>query len=207
VHRRLALIASAIALLALPAVSYGFGNVFSAVSGNPADKLASQPIDPYSYDEATHCVKHPKKGTLALQAWLGRHAGGDAWGIIRCEMWGKNSASLHAEGRALDWRLDAHRPGERREAHRIISLLLAPDKAGNIHALARRMGVQEIIFNCQAWFSGDGGMRPYSVCFDGKGRKKQVDDTTAHRNHIHFGLNHRGARMKTSFWTSSLARR
>jgi hypothetical protein len=27
-----------------------------------------------------------------------------------------------------------------------------------------------------------------------------VDDTTAHRNHIHIGLNWRGAKMKSSFW-------
>jgi hypothetical protein len=207
VHRRLALIVTAIALLALPALAHGFGNVFPAVAGNPADRLLGKPIDAYSYDYATHCVKHPKKGTLALQAWLGRHAGGAAWGIIRCEKWGKNSASLHAEGRALDWHLSARVPSQKREAERVISLLLATDKAGNVHALARRMGVQEIIFNCQGWFSGDGGMRPYSVCFDKKGRRKKVDDTTAHRDHVHFGLNKRGARMQTSFWQSALAKR
>ncbi|MEA2449826.1 MAG: hypothetical protein QOG63_1758 [Thermoleophilaceae bacterium] len=206
-QRRLAPIFAAVALLALPAFAHGFGNVFPAVSGNPADRLLSQPIDPYGYDYATHCVKHPTKGALALQGWLGRHAGGVAWGIVRCEMWGKNKASLHAEGRALDWHLSARVPSEKREAQRLIALLLAPDRAGNQHALARRMGVQEIIFNCQGWFSGDGGMRPYSVCFDSKGRPKQVDDTTAHRDHVHFGLNHRGARMKTSFWQSPLAKR
>jgi hypothetical protein len=33
-----------------------------------------------------------------------------------------------------------------------------------------------------------------------------VDATTAHRNHVHFGLNWRGAHMKTSFWRSRAAR-
>jgi hypothetical protein len=28
-----------------------------------------------------------------------------------------------------------------------------------------------------------------------------VDDTTAHRNHIHIGLSRLGARKLTSFWT------
>jgi hypothetical protein len=207
VHRRLALVVATFALLALPALAHGFGNAFPAVAGNPADRMAREPIDAYSYDRATHCVKHPKKGTVALQSWLERHAGGVAWGIIRCEMWGKGSASLHAEGRALDWHLSARNPSEKREAQRIIGLLLAADKAGNEHALARRMGVQEIIFNCQGWFSGDGGMRPYSVCFDRKGRPTKVDDTTAHRDHIHFGLNKRGSRMKTSFWQSAVSKR
>lgn len=100
-----------------------------------------------------------------------------------------------------------HVARDRREAERIIDLFLAPDKLGNMHALARRMGVQEIIWNCQGWFSGDGGMRPYSVCFDKHGRPKKVDDTTAHRNHIHFGLNWAGARMRSSFWRAQAARR
>jgi hypothetical protein len=208
VRRTLAPVFALIAVLAAPAVALAFGDVFHGVAGNPADRLAKLPIDPYSYDRATRCVKRPAKGTEALQAWLGRHAGGTAWGIMRCERWGKGSASLHAEGRALDWHLNARDASERREAERVIALLLAPDRRGNQHALARRMGVQEIIYNCQGWFSGDGGMRPYSVCFDSKGRRKKgVDDTTAHRDHIHFGMNRRGARMQTSFWQSALARR
>jgi hypothetical protein len=63
------------------------------------------------------------------------------------------------------------------------------------------MGIQELIWNCTAWFSGDGGMGPYSVCYDKKGKRlKHVDETQAHMNHIHIGVNWAGARMKTSFW-------
>ena len=191
-----------LALLALPAAAGAWGTTFAPMAHNPANKLVKKPIDGYRYDYAKRCLKHPRKGTKALEAWLGRHAGGVSWGMMRCEKWGRNSASLHAEGRALDWHLDVHKRSDRREAQRIISLMLAPDRAGNVHALARRMGIQEIIWNCRAWYTGDGGLQRYSVCFDGKGRRKRgVDDTTAHRNHIHFGVNWAGARMKTSFWT------
>ena len=197
-----------LALLALPATAGAWGVSFQPMAHNPANKLVKTPIDAYRYDYAKRCLKHPQKGTKALEAWLGRHAGGVSWGMMRCEKWGKNSASLHAEGRALDWHLDVHDRGDRREAQRIISLLLAPDRAGNPHALARRMGIQEIIWNCRSWYTGDGGLERYSVCFDPKGRRKRgVDDTTAHRNHIHFGLNWRGARKKTSFWQSAVSRR
>jgi hypothetical protein len=44
-------------------------------------------------------------------------------------------------------------------------------------------------------------MEPYSVC-QGRGR---VDRTSAHRDHIHIGLNLVGAKAQTSFWRSSLA--
>jgi len=190
--RRLVVLACLTALAAIPAGA--------AAAGNPADRYARQPIDPYQYDYAKKCLKREQKGTLALQRWLGQNAGGVSWGIYRCEKWGKNRASLHAEGRALDWHLDVHDSRDRAEATRLVNLFLATDKAGNIHALARRMGIQELIWNCKSWFSGDGGMRPYSACYDSKGKKKKVDDTTAHRNHIHIGLNWAGARMQTTFW-------
>jgi hypothetical protein len=189
------------AVLVLPASALAaYPNAFGAVKGNPADRLVNEPIDPYRYDRATHCRRSPLPGALALQAWLESHAGGVPWGIMRCEKLGPKSYSLHAEGRALDWHLDARDRGDRREAVRLISLLLAPDRAGNPHALARRMGIQEIIWDCRAWWSGSEAMNPYSLCFDDDGKRVRVDDTNAHRNHIHFGLTRPGARMTTSFW-------
>ena len=205
--RRLAPVAALTALLALPSPALGWGTSFRAVPGNPADKLGKLPIDDYRYDHATRCLKRPRPGTAALQSWLARHAGGASWGIMRCEKWGKRSASLHAEGRALDWHLNARNRSERREAERIISLFLAPDRFGNPHALARRMGIQEIIFNCRSWWSGQTAMGKYSACYDRRGRRKRVDDTNAHRDHIHIGLNWRGARMRSTFWQAQASRR
>jgi hypothetical protein len=162
---------------------------------------AATPIDDYRYDNAKHCVKRPATGMLALQHWLEGHSRGSSWGIMRCEKLGKHDYSLHAEGRALDWHLDVHNAADRRAAGRLIRLLLAPDANGNEHALARRMGIQEIIWNCRSWWAGSEGMSEYSVCYDRKGRrKKHVDETLAHRNHVHIGMNLAGARMRTSFW-------
>jgi hypothetical protein len=199
--RRLSLIAVLILVVAAASVSVAVAGGFRPVPGNPADKLVNLPIDDYQYDHAKDCRKNPTPGAEALVAWLGKNAGGSFWGIMRCERWGKDSASLHAEGRAIDWHLNVHNSADRREAKRLINLMLAPDRAGNMHALARRMGVQEIIWNCTSWYSGSEGMRPYSTCYDSKGRKKKIDDTTAHRDHIHFGLNWPGAKKRTTFWS------
>jgi hypothetical protein len=199
--RRLPLIASLSIALLVVCVSAAFGGGFRPVPGNPADKLVNVPIDDYQYDYAKDCRKHPTKGAEAMAAWLDKNAGGSFWGIMRCERWGKGKASLHAEGRAIDWHLSVHNSADRREAKRLINLLLAPDRAGNLHALARRMGVQEIIWDCTSWYSGADAMRPYSACYDAKGKPKKVDDTTAHRDHVHIGLNWAGAKMRTSFWS------
>jgi hypothetical protein len=171
------------------------------LSASSASALAQQPIDDYAYDHAKTCRKHPTRGALAMVDWLERHAKGVSWGIMRCERWGRNSASLHAEGRAVDWHLDASHPADRREARRLIDLWLAPDEDGNEHALARRMGIQEIIWNCRSWWSGADRMGKYSACFTERGkRRKRVNYTEAHKDHIHIGLSWRGARMRTSFW-------
>jgi len=192
------LLACALTLAAL----VGTGLAEALPNGNPANRLAHLPIDDYRYDRATECKKHPARGTVALQRWLESNAAGVSWGIMRCEKWGKNSASLHAEGRALDWHLDSRDRRQLRAANRLIELLLATDKRGNRHALARRMGIQEIIWNCRSWWSGSDGMGKYSQCFNDRGKRlKHVNFTAAHKDHIHFGLSRRGAKMRTTFWS------
>ena len=189
-------------MLALaPASAVAFPTVFRPVRDNPADRLASAPIEGYRYDHARRCVKRPRSGALSLQRWLARHAAGESWGIMRCEKLGRRNYSLHAEGRAIDWHLDARRPAGRRAGDRLIRTLLAPDGAGNPHALARRMGVQEIIWDCRSWWSGADRPQRYAPCFSKRGkRRRHVNATVAHLDHVHIGLNRMGAAKLTSFW-------
>ncbi|HEX6020766.1 MAG TPA: hypothetical protein VFZ00_02140 [Solirubrobacter sp.] len=175
---------------------------YTSVAHNPADALAELPIEDSTYDRATRCSKKPKPGTTALVEWLGRNADGVFWGSYRCEKWGPKSASLHAEGRAVDWHLDVDVPAQRREATRLIALLLAPDTIGEPQALARRMGVEEIIWDCGYWGAGMEQFRPYSPCLSKRGKiRRKVNKTIAHRDHLHLGLTKAGAAKKTSFWT------
>jgi hypothetical protein len=174
--------------------------LFGAAAAEAQGGTTGKEIEGYSYDHATGCHKRPSPGALALVGWLERNSRGSNWGIMRCSKLGKRNYSLHAEGRAVDWHLNASRPADRRAARRLIDRLLAPDAAGNEHALARRMGVQEIIWDCRSWWAGAERMGPYGACFDSRGRKRRVDATTAHRDHVHIGLNRAGARKRTSFW-------
>ena len=80
------------------------------------------------------------------------------------------------------------------------------DQNGNPSALARRMGVQGIIFDCKAWWAGQTELGRYSYCFNESGKKKKnLDPTQAHIDHIHLELNKPGAAKRTSFWRSPLA--
>lgn len=187
-----ALTAGVLCATALAVPAHGFARV----PHNPADRMARVAIDPFRYDYARRCLHHPQRGTLALESWLEQNWRGESWGIMRCERLSGKMFSLHSEGRALDWHLSVHVRRDKLAAQRLIRLLLAPDGAGNAAALARRMGVEEIIWNCTSWSSGQPAMHPYSVCAG----KRHIDDTTAHRDHVHLGVNWPGARMETSFW-------
>jgi hypothetical protein len=201
---RLSLLVVLLALtLAAPARADDFAwpVAYTSQAKNPADSLAGLPLEEPVYDPATHCSKKPRPGMTALVQWLGTHAGGAFWGTYRCEKWGPHSASLHAEGRAVDWALDVDVPAQRKEAQRLIALFLAPDRLGQPQALARRMGVEEIIWDCSYWGAGMQDFVPYRACENKHGAiRKHVDPTTAHRNHIHFGLSKAGAMRRTSYW-------
>jgi hypothetical protein len=192
------------ALLAPSAHAYPkLPNPLPPVKGNPADRLVDTPIEDFVYDRATKCKNRRNAGITALADWLGQNTRGVFWGSYRCEKWGKGSASLHAENRAIDWHLDAFNRADRRAADKLFRLLLAPDKLGNPQALARRMGVEELIWDCGYWGSGMTEFRPYSVCFKPNGKKrKRFDRTAAHQDHIHIGMTKRGAKALTSFWTA-----
>ena len=178
------------------------------LSTNPANhrSLIDKPIEDSKYNPGSGCRDHPPKGMLQFERWLQQNVRGVTWGIMRCESWGGGNFSLHAEGRAIDWHLDARNAGERRAAMKLIHTLIERDRNGNTTALARRMGVQGIIFDCKTWWAGSTGLGKYSYCFNENGKKKNnLDPTQAHIDHVHLELNWAGARERTSFWKSPLA--
>jgi hypothetical protein len=188
------LLLSVLILLAVPSAAL-------AARANPADELLDIPIEASVYDPATHCSSKPRPGVVALQGWLEENVAGVFWGSYRCEKWGRHEASLHAENRAIDWHLDAAVPADRKAAEGLIDLLLASDSAGNEQALARRMGVEELIWNCEYWAAGMLEFQPYRPCYGKRGKpRKHLDTTVAHRDHVHIGMTKAGARAQTSFW-------
>ena len=85
------------------------------------------------------------------------------------------------------------RPSRIRLPALFATLLLAADAAD------RRMGVEELIWDCGYWGAGMTQFEPYPACFNA--RRKRVDPSVAHRNHIHIGLTKAGAARRTSFWS------
>lgn len=164
---------------------------------NPANNFLSVPMDPYAYDYAKGCNAEMPRGMRKLRNWLEANVRGETWNIYRCDRLG-NGWSVHAESRAIDWRLNVRNAREKRAADRLVEKLLARDNEGKNHALARRMGVQGIIWNCRSWWATDRGddLSRYYQCQNGN----NPGFTQAHKDHIHLEMHKVGARAETSFW-------
>jgi hypothetical protein len=156
-------------------------------------------VDEYSdYEPQTTCASTTKPGTDYLLRWLVRqyaHTGYSST-LRACDSGG---TSEHKDGRALDWAVDAADPVQRAQAYAFLDRIFAADKAGNAHALARRMGIMYVIWDDHIWSSYNlFAKRDYlhSACTT----RKTCSKTLRHRDHVHISLSRSGAAAQTSFY-------
>lgn len=101
--------------------------------------------------------------------------------------------SNHAQGRALDVMVGRSGGGYNTARGRgIVNWLLASDQYGNQNAVARRLGVQQILYEDRCWNSdGDRGIKTWAAmrpCGIG------------HFDHVHVDLTVAGADGRVSYW-------
>jgi hypothetical protein len=152
--------------------------------------------DSYGFKFAEGCSTGPQPGTVKLRAyvehWWPR---GDDWGIYNCRTTSGGNWSEHAEGRAYDHGLNYDNADDRAAAQSLITAFTKKDANGFDDALARRFGVEQLIWNCRIWTSDNPVWRSYDKSGnDCAGWTK----TDAHRDHVHIGQNWRGANQNTS---------
>ncbi|MBX7161273.1 MAG: hypothetical protein K1X95_13365 [Acidimicrobiia bacterium] len=156
----------------------------------PATPNFGPSIDAYAaYDGQATCSPDPKPGTVDFSNMLlATYPQSGSYGISRdCNLGGQ---SEHKEGRAFDWMVSASDPSDVAAVDDVINWLLATDKYGNRHALARRLGIMYIIWNGYMWraYRPDDGWQPYS-------------GSNPHTDHVHFSFSWAGALRQTSWWT------
>jgi outer membrane biosynthesis protein TonB len=140
------------------------------------------------YSPQRTCSPWAKPGTTAFANLLLRtYRSSRSLGIVRsC---GVGGTSEHKEGRAFDWGVSIHSARDRRAVRSLMTWLLQRDRYGNRYAMARRLGIQYMIWNRRIWgsYSASSGWRRYT-------------GSNPHTDHVHFSLSWKGARKKTSFW-------
>jgi hypothetical protein len=149
--------------------------------------LAIEPLA--GYQPQITCSPFAKPGVVSLSKRLLRaFPTTRSLGIVRaCNIGG---TSEHKEGRAFDWGVNAYSVKDRARVARFMHWLMKTDAYGNQYAMARRLGIQYLIWNHKIWgsYSASAGWRKYS-------------GPNPHTDHVHISFTWAGARMKTSFWT------
>ena len=135
------------------------------------------------------CDPHAKPGVLAFaQLMVANYGvGTSAWGITRnCN----SGITEHSEGRAWDWMLSSANPDQKAIADSVVTWLSAPDAQGRPGAMARRFGINYIIWNKRMWraYAPERGWAAYT-------------GSVPHTDHIHFTFTWDGAYRRTSWWT------
>lgn len=154
---------------------------------------------PATWERESGCWPVEKPGARDLRDLLRRTYGTS---IVTNTVRGcTGNDSGHEEGRAVDWMTDVRDPDERAKADAFLRWLLAADRHGNPHAMARRLGVMYVIWNSRKLYLWDtaAGWTEYSGCLTRRTGRK--DDTSCHRNHVHISLSWRGANRQGTWWT------
>ncbi len=160
----------------------------AAAPPTPNTPSFGKAIEGYApYEGNTICDPVNRSGTKKLAGLIRQTYGSDeSIGMSRNACY---TTSEHNDGRALDWMIDASNTAEKAKAKAFLDWLLATDRNGHKHAMARRLGVMYIIFNRRMWRAyGDPGWSAYT-------------GTNPHTDHIHFSLSYDGSTGRTSFWT------
>jgi hypothetical protein len=152
----------------------------------PLSPTFSARIDGYArYQKQTTCDNREKAGVAEFRDFvLNTYPCTGDFGISRsCSAGG---TSEHKEGRAWDWRVYVGNPA----ADRLLEWLLATDRHGNRHAMARRLGVMYMIWNRKIWSASRAseGWRRYT-------------GSNPHTDHVHFSFSWDAARKKTTWFT------
>ncbi len=175
----------------------------------PAQASTAQPVTPwfpaaidgYRFDRENTCDPVAKPGALDVQALIHKTYGPSPSSYIERACSGTGTSGHHS-GRAIDWMTNSRIAEQAESGDAFVGWLLATDKYGNQHAMARRLGMQYVIWKSRtfALYAPERGWTEYSDCV--RVRTGPEHDNICHRNHVHMSLNLDGAHRKTSWWTT-----
>jgi peptidoglycan hydrolase-like protein with peptidoglycan-binding domain len=180
---------SAVLVSPFAVVGTAVSSVAATIPAPPTKSLPSALDVVAPYQAPTSCDPTAKPGPIAFAKLLNATYGTRYYGIGRACA---SDVSEHYEGRALDWMISAAKPDEKALADAIVGWLVAPDAQGRQGAMARRFGINYIIWNRHMWrsYAPERGWAVYT-------------GVSPHTDHIHFTFTWGGALMKTSWWTGT----
>lgn len=139
--------------------------------------LDAAPPWQYSYS----CDPNNKPGMVAFANLVSAHYSRPTWYGSRSCKHGDNSQ--HYEGRAMDWPMNAYNTQDKAIGDAVAQWITA-----NNGEIARRFGVQSVIWNRKSWYLyKPGSWQPYN-------------GASPHTDHLHISFSWDGAMGRTSWW-------
>jgi hypothetical protein len=153
-----------------------------AIPSAPGKALPAALVARAPYEPQVSCDPRSKPGVVAFGALMTARYKAGAMGTYRpCQ----GDISEHYESRALDWMLSVNNPAQKAIANSVTAWLSA-----NNGAMARRFGINYIIWNRRIW----GAYAPAQGWAAYRG-------AVPHTDHVHFSFSWDGAMRRTSWWT------
>jgi hypothetical protein len=157
------------------------------------------------YERENTCSPTEKPGAKKLRKLLRKTYGSSIGSstVRACS----SADSGHEEGRAVDWMTNKKVPEQKAMAKAFLKWLKATDNYGNTYAMARRLGIQYVIWNNRMWRAYDTGRgwTEYDNCLHKKKKGKKAWANACHRTHVHFSLTWDGAYKRTSYFSGYVA--
>ncbi|WP_109472732.1 cell wall-binding repeat-containing protein [Ornithinimicrobium cavernae] len=157
------------------------GVVPAAVPAPPTKDLPStlDAAPPWQYTYS--CDPNNRAGMVAFANLVSKHYDRPTWWGSRACKYGDNSQ--HYEGRAFDWPMNAYNADDKAIGDAVAQWLTA-----NNGEMARRFGVQSVIWNKYSWYLyKPGAWYPYY-------------GPSPHTDHLHISFSWDGAMGRTSWW-------
>ncbi len=131
----------------------------------------------YSYS----CDPNNKPGMVAFAELVSNHYDRPRYYTSRsCKM---GNSSQHGEGRAVDWPMNVYDPADKAIGDAVAHWLTT-----NNGEMARRFGVQSVIWNKRSWYL-------YSP-----GSWRSYNGPSPHTDHLHISFTWDGSMKRTSWW-------
>lgn len=172
----------------------------SAAAPVPATPVFPSTIDTARYDREETCDPTAKPGAVELVRIIQRTYGTSLATNIPRACSGTGTSGHHS-GRAVDWMTNSRVVAQGEQGDALVRWLLATDQYGNTNAMARRLGVQYVIWRSQTFsvYAPQRGWTEYNGCLTT--RTAPTDDNYCHRNHVHISLNWDGALQRSTWYT------
>jgi hypothetical protein len=165
------------------AMTVGMAPAAQAAIPAPPTKVLPVALDVRTpYVAQVSCDPRPKPGLTAFAALMtARYKTGFIGTYRPC----LSDISEHYDGRAMDWMLNVNNPTQKAIANSVTAWLSA-----NNGAMARRFGIQYIIWNHRMWreYRPQLGWAAYT-------------GAVPHTDHVHISFSWDGAMKRTSWWT------